>query len=104
MRSPAEIKSLIEARLKTYLSRDTTGIRREMLKLFLKINSLTIAEIFSILNKHFTISYHSVAAMVGIIASRIGILHVNRSKDSTCTVYELKEQYVDIVRRIVRTC
>ena len=44
MRSPAEIKSLIEARLKTYLSRDTTGIRREMLKLFLKIKSLTIAD------------------------------------------------------------
>ena len=104
MRSPAEIKSLIEARLKTYLSRDTTGIRREMLKLFLRIKSLTIAEIFSVLNKRFTISYHSVAAMVGIIASRIGILHVSRNKENTCTVYQLKERYTDIVMRIVRTC
>lgn len=104
MRSPAEIKSLVEARLKTYLSRDTTGIRREMLTLFLRTRSFTIAEIFSLLKGHFSISYHSIAAMVGIIASRIGILHVNRNKDSSCTVYELKAQYFDIVRRIVRTC
>ncbi len=76
MRSPAEIKTLIEARLKKYISRDRTGIRRAMLQLFLKIRTLTIAQIFEELNKTFVISYHSVAAMVGIIASRIGILQL----------------------------
>ena len=36
MRATAEIKKVIESRLKNYVSRDKTGIRREMLKLFLK--------------------------------------------------------------------
>jgi hypothetical protein len=66
MRSPTEIKTLIEARLKKYISRDRTGIRRAMLQLFLKIRTLTISQIFEELNKSFIISYHSVAAMVGI--------------------------------------
>jgi hypothetical protein len=101
MRSGAEIRTTIESRLNNYLSRDKTGIRREMLKLFLKIRSLTIAQIFEELNKRFVISYHSVAAMVGIVASRIGILHVNRSSDNSHSVYRLKEQYADLVCRIV---
>ena len=104
MRSRAEFRHTIEARLKNYLSRDKTGIRHEMLKLFLKIRSLTIAQIFEELNKRFVISYHSVAAMVGIVASRIGILHVNRSSDNTHSIYRLKEQYSDLVTRIVSTC
>jgi hypothetical protein len=102
MRSPAEITHLIESRLNSYLSRDRTGIRRAMLNLFLRIKSLTIAQIFSALNEQFNISYHSVAAMVGIIASRIGILHVAKSREGTCSVYQLKEQYKEIVVRIVK--
>ncbi|MDD1717244.1 MAG: DUF2551 domain-containing protein [Methanoregulaceae archaeon] len=101
MRSPAEIKKLIETRLKSYLSRDRTGIRRETLRLFLKVKSLTVADIFERLQTRFSISYHSVAAMVGIIASRLGILHVTRNRENTCSTYQLKEQYTDIVARIV---
>lgn len=37
-------------------------------------------------------AYHSVAAMVGIIASRIGILRVSRSTDGTYSVYHLKDR------------
>jgi len=101
MRPTAEIKKVIETRLKSYISRDRTGIRREMLRLFLRIKSLTIAQIFEALNQRFSISYHSVAAMVGIIASRIGILHVTRNKEGTYTIYKLKDRYSDIVVRIV---
>lgn len=101
MRSPAEIKKLIETRLKSYLSRDRTGIRHETLRLFLKVESLTIADIYERLVKRFSISYHSVAAMVGIIASRLGILHITRNRENTCSMYQLKEQYIDIVARIV---
>jgi len=39
--------------------------------------------------------------MVGIIASRLGILHVIREKDGTCSIYQLKEQYVEMVRGAV---
>ncbi|MCQ8894641.1 MAG: DUF2551 domain-containing protein [Methanolinea sp.] len=101
MRSPHEIKAVIESRLRMYLSRDQTGIRRAMLRLFLKMKTLTISRICEILNRRFSISYHSVAAMVGIIASRIGILHVKKNKEGTHSIYQLKEQYVDLVARIV---
>jgi len=103
MRSPGEIKRIIEARVSTYLERDTTGIRRNILRLFLKIRSLTVAEIYEILIRRFTISYHAVASMVGIIASKLGILRVRKSPDGLTSTYELKEQYIDLVTRIVKT-
>ena len=39
--------------------------------------------------------------MVGIIASRIGILHVRRNAEGTNSIYELKEQYVDVVTNVL---
>jgi hypothetical protein len=101
MRSPTEIKRVIENRLRSYLSRDKTGIRREVLILFVKTQSITIAEIVAELQKRFTVTFHAVASMVGIIASRIGILRANRNTDGV-NRYELKEKYVDIVVGIVR--
>lgn len=100
MRSPYEIKNVIEGRLKSYLSRDKTGIRREVLRLLLRVRSVTIAEILDELGTRFTVSYHAVASMVGIIASRIGILRANRNADGINT-YELKEKYADLVNRMV---
>lgn len=97
MRSPSELRKEIEARLKGYLSRDRDGIRHELLSLFVKVKSLTIPQIYRKLQEQFSISYHSVASMVGIIAARIGILHVRRNADGTNTIYELKAQYVDVV-------
>jgi predicted transcriptional regulator len=101
MISPAELKREIEGRLKKYLSRDKTGIRHEVLTLFVKLKSLTIADIHQTIKEQFDISYQSVASMVGIIASRIGILHVQRNKDNTATTYLLKDQYRDLVRRVI---
>ncbi len=101
MRSPQEISAIIERRLKSYVARDRTGIRHAILVLFLRLKSFTIAQVFTILNRSFSISYHSVAAMVGIIASKLGILHVAKNKEGTCSVYLLKEQYVVTVQNIV---
>ncbi|MDV2482879.1 DUF2551 domain-containing protein [Methanoculleus sp. Wushi-C6] len=103
MRSPSEFKREIEARLKGYLSRDRDGIRHELLKLFVKIKALTIPQIYEKLQAQFSISYHSVASMVGTIASRIGILRVRRNAEGTNTIYELKDQYVDVVAGILGT-
>jgi hypothetical protein len=100
MRSPYEIKNVIEGRLKSYLSRDKTGIRREVLRLLLRVRSVTIAEILEELKARFPVSYHAVASMVGIIASRIGILRASRNADGVNT-YELKEKYADLVGRMV---
>ncbi|MCP1661729.1 MAG: DUF2551 domain-containing protein [Methanocalculus sp. MSAO_Arc1] len=101
MLSPGEIKKEIEERLKAYLSRDKSGIRKELLTLFIRIRSLTISEIHARLNERFSISIKAVASMVGIIASRIGILHVRRNAEGTNSVYEVKEQYLDVMTRIV---
>jgi hypothetical protein len=100
MRSPSEIKRVIEGRLRSYLSRDRTGIRREVLILFVKTRSITIAEIVAELQKRFTVTFHAIASMVGIIASRIGILRATRNTDGVNS-YELKEKYVDIVTGII---
>ena len=102
MRSPSEIKRVIEGRLRSYLSRDKTGIRREVMRLFLKKKSITIAELVARLQKQFTVTFHAIASMVGIIASRIGILRSSRNADGVNS-YELKEKYVDIVTGIVGT-
>jgi hypothetical protein len=103
MRSPSEIKRVIEERLRSYLSRDRTGIRREVLRLFVKIKTITIAEIVAELQNQFLVTFHAIASMVGIIASRIGILHSTRNADGVNS-YELKEKYYDVVIRIVGVC
>lgn len=100
MRAPGDLKKEIELRLRKYLSRDKTGVRRAILDMFMKVRSLTVAEIYTQLQARFSLTYHSVASMVGIIASRIGILHVRRSPDTATSFYELKQKYVDIVTRV----
>ncbi|MCU0629385.1 MAG: DUF2551 domain-containing protein [Methanoregulaceae archaeon] len=103
MRSPQEIRKVIEARLRSYLSRDKTGIRRELLRLFVRIKSMTIAQLVTELQKQFAVTFHAIASMVGIITSRIGILRMTRDADGVSS-YELKEKYVDTVIRIVSAC
>ncbi|MGB8891706.1 MAG: DUF2551 domain-containing protein [Methanoregula sp.] len=100
MRSQFEIERVIEGRLKSYLSRDKTGIRREVLRILLKIRQTTIADILAGLREQFKVSFHTIASMVGIIASRIGILKVSRNPGGV-TTYELREKYACMVVRLV---
>jgi hypothetical protein len=101
MGPPGDLPGFIEDRLKGYLSRDRTGIRRELLSLFLSSRSMTIPNVYRELQSGFPISYHSVASMVGTLASRMGILRVRRAGGSTASVYELREQYLDLVNRVM---
>ncbi|MFZ0005803.1 DUF2551 domain-containing protein [Methanoregula sp.] len=100
MRSQFEIERMIEGRLKSYLSRDKTGIRREVLRILLKIRQTTIADILAGLREQFKVSFHTIASMVGIIASRIGILKVSKNPGGV-TTYELREKYACMVVRLV---
>ena len=93
-------KGVVEGRLRSYLSRDRTGIRREMLRLFVKTRSLTIAELVAKLKRQFAVTFQAIASMVGTIASRIGILSATRNSDGVHN-YELKEKYFGIVVGIV---
>ncbi|MDD4483355.1 MAG: DUF2551 domain-containing protein [Methanoregula sp.] len=100
MRSQFEIERMIEGRLKAYLNRDKTGLRREILRFVLRIRQVTIPDIMEGLKNQFSVSFHTIASMVGIIASRIGILRVSRSVGGI-TTYELKEKYSSMVGRLV---
>ncbi len=101
MRSVADLKNEIEKRLKSYLSRDKNGIRRTLLKIFVQVKTITIAGLHEKLKENFDVSYKSVASMVGIIASKIGILHVIKEKDNDQIQYMLKEQYADLVNQAI---
>lgn len=101
MLSPSDLRKEIEARLRKYLARDKSGIRKELLGLFVRVRSLTVAEIHEKLSGRFSVSYHSLASMVGTIAAKLGILSTRRSQDGTTGIYEVKEQYVEVIERAI---
>ena len=41
--------------------------------------------------------------MVGTIASKLGILSTRRNPSGTLGVYEVKEQYVDVIEQAIAT-
>jgi hypothetical protein len=61
---------------------------------------MTIADLVAELQTQFAVTFHAIASMVGIIASRIGILHAIKNSNNVNN-YELKEKYYDVVVRIV---
>ena len=103
MLSPSDLRKEIENRLRKYLARDKSGIRTELLSLFVREKSLTVAQIHEKLAEKFSVSYHSVASMVGTIASKLGILSTRRNPSGTLGVYEVKEQYVDVIEQAIAT-
>ncbi len=62
---------------------------------------MTVPQIHEALSTKFDVTYHSVASMVGIVASKLGILSTHKMKDGSLGVYELKAQYVDLVEQVV---
>ncbi len=102
MRSAADLKHEIERRLKGYLKRDTSGIRHELLSIFIKTKSVTIPEVFEELKAKFTITLQSVASMIGTVASRIGILSVQKRNANSASIYVLKDKYTDMVRTLIQ--
>ncbi|MCK9314409.1 MAG: DUF2551 domain-containing protein [Methanocorpusculum sp.] len=101
MLSASDLRKEIERRLRSYLSRDKSGIRKALLSLLMRTKTMTVPQIHEALSSKFEVTYHSVASMVGIVASKLGILATHKTKDGALGVYELKEQYADIVERVV---
>ena len=101
MITPSDLRKEIEERLKSYLSRDKSGIRKALLGLIVKMKTVTVPEIHATLSAAFEVSIHSVASMVGTIASKFGILSMKKAKDGDLAVYELKPQYAELVERVI---
>ncbi|MDR3102750.1 MAG: DUF2551 domain-containing protein [Methanocalculaceae archaeon] len=103
MLSPSDLRKEIENRLHKYLARDKSGIRKELLCLFVRAKSLTVAQVHEKLAEKFSVSYHSIASMVGTIASKLGVLFTRRSSDGVTGVYGVKEQYIDVIEQAIAT-
>jgi hypothetical protein len=87
----------IKTRMTKYLTRDETGIRRCVLKLFLSDRPLTTQDVFGFLSKEgFDVNYRGVSAMVGLMNTRLGILKIDVTGDHN--VYSLKDEYKTAVK------
>ncbi len=100
----SDFRAEIEKRATTYIARDKSGIRKAVLEFILKIKTVTVQQVFDFLSQKFTVTMKSVASMVGIIAARLGIISVRRERDGDLGVYDLKPQYVALVKRLVAGC
>ncbi len=89
----------IAERIRKYLDKDKTGIRKELLLILLQGGKYTTSEIHEILrSKGYEINQKGVSAMIGIIGSRIGII---KSESGEKKRYYLKKEYSELVREIV---
>jgi hypothetical protein len=93
------IVSEITKRLEEYLKTDVKGIRRIVLQAFVKLKSLTADTLHRILveRKH-AITLKQVTAMLGVIHSKLGILHAHKNSYDAKYEYSIKEKYSDMVQ------
>jgi hypothetical protein len=90
----------IKERVRKYLMRDETGIRKTVLKLFLEDRVFTTEAIYKYLSsKNFDVNYRGVSAMVGLMNTRLGILSIDVKGDHN--IYSLKEEYRDAVKSVL---
>jgi Fe2+ or Zn2+ uptake regulation protein len=90
----------ISKRLKDYLATDFQGIRRIVLQAFVKMRSLTADTLHRILSERgFTITLKQVTAMLGVIHSKLGILHAHKNTYDAKYEYSLKEKYENMVTK-----
>ena len=101
MTEPDKRHDIIEKRLLSWLDGDEKGIRHAMIGIFLASSSLSIQDMYEQLSASFPISYHSVAGMIGIISSRIGILAGTRDIHRGCRLYTIREKDLPVVRRML---
>ncbi|MEM4155724.1 MAG: DUF2551 domain-containing protein [Archaeoglobaceae archaeon] len=91
----------VAERVKAYLEKDKTGIRRELLLILLQGGKYTTSEIHELLRgKGYEVNQKGVSAMIGIIGSRIGIIKVEGEVGDKKRYY-LKKEYIELVREIV---
>ncbi|MDY6964578.1 MAG: DUF2551 domain-containing protein [Halobacteriota archaeon] len=91
----------IRERVKVYLKRDETGVRKAILELFLSDESYTTKDVYTSIKPLFEeVSYRGVSAMVGLMNTRLGILSVN--VNGKHNIYSLKGSHKDSVVSVLR--
>ena len=90
----------MKTRVTKYLTRDETGIRRSVLKLFLMGKPYTTQDVFEALTKEgFDLNYRGVSAMVGLMNTRLGILRIDVKGDHN--LYSMKTEYKNAVKQVM---
>lgn len=90
----------ITKRLYDYLSTDVNGIRRVALQAFVKLKRMTADTLHRILiERKFMITLKQVTAMLGVIHSKLGILHAHKNSYDAKYEYSLRDKYAEIVER-----
>jgi hypothetical protein len=89
----------IEQRLRKYLERDRTGVRKELIKLLLDGKKYTTEDIHRFLvEKGYQLNLRGVSAMIGLMSARLGIVKMELGEKNK---YYLKKEYEDLVRSIL---
>ena len=89
----------IEDRVKNYLNKDQTGVRKAILSIFFSKDSYTTEDVFSSLEGSYDVSYRGVSAMVGLMNTRLGILRVDVTGEHN--IYCLKDSHKDLLESIL---
>lgn len=96
------IRAKIKKRLKKYLKNDKDGKRSFVLHLILEMREVTVQSLHEKLKEKFNVSYNSVASMLGLIHAKLGILRARKESYNTPSVYQVKDQYVGLVKSILK--
>jgi len=95
------IRAKINSRLEKFLEVDYSGYRRAILCFFIQVKKTTIDELHEMLCGKYSVSRNTVASMVGYIHSKLGILRAHKESYKTPMVYFLREEYMDLLMKIV---
>ncbi len=98
----SSFRSKIKRRVQRYLELDSNGIRYAVMNTILKVRSVTVDSLYDMLSKKFDVTHKTVASMVGYIHSKLGIVRAYKQSYKTHIVYTLREEYVDLVRSVLR--
>ncbi len=98
----SSFRSKIKRRLEQYLELDADGIRYTVMKTILNARKITVDFLYDVLSKKFDVSHKTVASMVGYIHSKLGILHAYKQSYKTPIVYTLRDEYVELVKSVLR--
>jgi hypothetical protein len=94
------VDETVKERLIKFLVKDKIGIRKSLLKIFLKTKGYTTSEVYNCLKKQgFNVNYRGISALVGQMHSRLGILRIFLTGEHN--VYSLKENHYDNVKVVL---
>jgi len=87
-------------RLKKYLERDKTGMRREILKILLDKKEVTSEYLYAQIGGKYRKTKRSFAAILGLLVVRLGMLKRNEKSGLIC--YSLKQDFRDVVKEVLK--